>query len=127
MPPAGSVPRDGQRRYAQDDDRTPRRRGPSRDGDEAPRRYSGPVAATPETRTIAQRSGERRTVTITGRPGERPQPPSGARPVVRHARAPRRSPDRVAMWAVLLGLALALGAATSSHAAVLHAVASMAH
>lgn len=31
-------------------------------------------------------------------------------------------PDRVALWAVLLGLALLLGAVTSSHAAILHPV-----
>ena len=36
---------------------------------------------------------------------------------------PHRKPDRVAMWAVLMGLALAIGAATSSHAAVLTHVA----
>jgi hypothetical protein len=38
--------------------------------------------------------------------------------------APRARPDRIAMWAVLLGVVLILAAATSSHAAVIaHAVA----
>jgi hypothetical protein len=40
-----------------------------------------------------------------------------------HLRPHERSgfkPDRVALWAVLLGLALLLGAVTSSHAATLH-------
>jgi hypothetical protein len=37
---------------------------------------------------------------------------------------PRARPDRIAMWAVLLGVVLLLAAATSSHAAMLlHAVA----
>jgi hypothetical protein len=62
----------------------------------------------------------RRTVTIRGRGDERlvPGRPRGRR------RAPERPyeragfrPDRVAMWAVMLGLLLVLVAATSSHAA----------
>jgi hypothetical protein len=35
---------------------------------------------------------------------------------------PRSRPDRIAMWAVLLGIILLLAAATSSHAAVAHLV-----
>jgi hypothetical protein len=35
---------------------------------------------------------------------------------------PRSRPDRIAMWAVLLGIVLLLAAATSSHAAVAHVV-----
>jgi hypothetical protein len=71
---------------------------------------------------------ERRTVVITGRGAERtPVARPGATrsrpPVPRYERAGFR-PDRVAMWAVLLGLVLVLIAATSSHAAVLaHALA----
>jgi len=54
----------------------------------------------------------RRTVIIRGQVAERPRP---RRTYERH----RSRPDRVAMWAVLLGLLLVLVAATSSHAAVL--------
>jgi hypothetical protein len=75
----------------------------------------------------------RRTVTIQGRGSERyrPAPGNGTRP---SSAAPRPSvrpyekagfrPDKVAMWAVLLGVLLVVVAATSSHAAVLalHAV-----
>ena len=67
---------------------------------------------------------ERRTVQITGRPGAR----AGISGLVEidRRRAARRPverigprPDRLAMWAVLLGLFLILVAATSSHAALL--------
>ncbi len=87
------------------------------------------------------RAGEgvpgRRTVTISGRQADRYAPRSGARRLngddpyaPRHTqparrRAPTRAheragfrPDRVAMWAVMLGLLLVFVAATSSHAAV---------
>jgi hypothetical protein len=64
---------------------------------------------------------ERRTVVITGRGAERyVAPRRSAGTLMRHERAGFK-PDRVAMWAVLLGIALLLGAATSSHAATLHA------
>jgi hypothetical protein len=64
----------------------------------------------------------RRTVQITGRPGTAPSP---ARLVeVERRRPPRRPaervgprPDRIALWAVLLGFFLILVAATSSNAA----------
>jgi hypothetical protein len=60
----------------------------------------------------------RRTVTIQGRGAERYTPKR--RPARRpHERAGFK-PDRVAMWAVLLGFLLVLVAATSSHGAVLH-------
>jgi hypothetical protein len=64
----------------------------------------------------------RRTVVITGRGAERYVAPrrSHDASMRRHERDGFR-PDRVAMWAVLLGLVLLLAAATSSHAAVLHA------
>jgi hypothetical protein len=66
----------------------------------------------------------RRTVTITGRGSERGLPMRSARPPAR--RRPREHgsgrPERIAMWAVLLGIALAIGAATSSHGAVLEHV-----
>jgi len=76
-------------------------------------RYEEPAAGVPA----------RRTVTITGRGADRVVAPGRE---VR--RAPRRRAeevvfrgDRIAMWAVLLGLLLAIAAATSGHAAVLHA------
>ena len=68
----------------------------------------------------------RRTITIQGRGAER-YTPSRRRPQRRrHERAGFR-PDRAALWAVLLGVLLVLGAATSSHAAVLRAAARAAH
>ena len=64
----------------------------------------------------------RRTVTINGRGAEGYVPRrarDGRRPAVpRHERAGFRG-DRVAMWAVLLGLLLIVVAATSAHAATL--------
>ena len=67
-------------------------------------------------------------VTITGqgaeayasRNGTRPSSAQRHRPVPRHERAGFR-PDRVAMWAVMLGVLMMLIAAASSHAAVLAA------
>ena len=68
----------------------------------------------------------RETVTITGRGAEAYAARRGTRAssaqrhqaVRRHERAGFR-PDRVAMWAVMLGVMLMLAAAASSHAAVL--------
>ncbi len=68
----------------------------------------------------------RHTVTIRGQGAEGYASRNGTRPstaqrhsqVRRHERAGFR-PDRVAMWAVLLGVTLMLMAAVSSHAAVL--------
>lgn len=68
----------------------------------------------------------RRTVTITGlgaegyasRNGTRPSAAARRSQLKRHERAGFR-PDRVAMWAVLLGVMLMLAAVTSSHAAAL--------
>ena len=92
-----------------------RREAPSRRAAATPARRSGfTVASEP--------APVRRTITITGHPGERYTTVSTRRSSSRRYEKTRRSPDRVAMWAVLLGLALALGAATSSHAAVLHAL-----
>jgi hypothetical protein len=61
-------------------------------------------------------------VTISGRGTDRQ---SGAWQSSARRRPPRRAreragtrPDRIAMWAVLLGVLLVLAAATSSHAAV---------
>ena len=73
--------------------------------------------------TIAPPPGGRRVVTITGqgaeayasRNGTRPSSAQRHRPVPRHERAGFR-PDRVAMWAVMLGVLMLLVAAASSHA-----------
>jgi hypothetical protein len=62
----------------------------------------------------------RRTVTISGHGSERYQSQAARRrPPGRAHERPGFKPDRVAMWAVLLGFALVLIAATSSHAAML--------
>ena len=76
----------------------------------------------PATHTAPGAAGVRRTVRITGRPDDRRR---AWRPMeIERRRPPRRAaerighrPDRIAMWAVLLGFFLILVAATSSHAA----------
>ncbi len=64
----------------------------------------------------------RRTVVIRGH-GTRGYAPSrgGYEARLRPHERSGFKPDRVALWAVVLGLALLLGAVTSSHAATLHA------
>lgn len=86
-----------------------------------PARIPSPPARIPSPPASAE-PAVRRTVTIQGRPSDRYRPPvdSRRRQPPPHYRAGFR-PDRVAMWAVFLGLVLLLVAATSSHAAVLHA------
>ena len=61
----------------------------------------------------------RRTVVITGRGAEGYHARRSHRQALRPHERAGFQPDRVAMWAVLLGIALLLVAATSSHAAVL--------
>lgn len=66
----------------------------------------------------------RRTITITGRGAERWRDSRTYDHLERHnahVHGRHGKPDRIAMWAVLLGIALAIGAATSSHAAILSA------
>ena len=58
-------------------------------------------------------SGERRTVTITGNPV-----PARRRPSPAQAHITAR-PDRVALWAFVLGLFLVVVAAATAHAAAL--------
>jgi hypothetical protein len=68
----------------------------------------------------------RRTVTIRGTGGDRYAPTRAGRDRRRPERRYERTgfrPDRAAMWAVLLGILLIVVAATSAHAATLHAVA----
>jgi hypothetical protein len=70
----------------------------------------------PSARAIGGVPG-RRTVTIRGQGAERYRAPTPRRPAERrHERAGFR-PDRMAMWAVLLGVLLILVAVTSAHAA----------
>ena len=91
--------------------------------------HSAPVAAA----TSAIGAGEsespsRRTVVIRGQ-GTRGYTPArgGYETRLRPHERTGFKPDRVALWAVLLGLALLLGAVTSSHAAVLHGTAGLHH
>ena len=80
-----------------------------------------PAARSALETADAQTPPGRRTVTITGRGSERqwspvaPAPRPKRRPVDRLG----YKPDRMAMWAVLLGIMMLLVAAASSHAAVL--------
>lgn len=64
----------------------------------------------------------RRTVVIRGQVVDRYSPRRSSTRRPRTSRAERMSsrPDRIALWAVLLGILLVLVAATSSHAAVVH-------
>ena len=111
----------------------PRRTGRF-DREPGPRTVPSAQPAAPQPSATAPPAGaphrplvvpvERRTVQITGHPGARAGI-SGLFEVERR-RAVRRpverigpKPDRLAMWAVLLGLFLILVAATSSHAALL--------
>ncbi len=72
--------------------------------------------------------GSRRTVVIRGQVVDRYSPRETYEQRARGANRARRGsygrspakPDRIALWAVLLGLVLVLVAATSSHAAVTH-------
>ncbi len=86
--------------------------GPSRPNSGGAPRPGAPRAAD---------AGGRRTVTITGRGAERYNPrfEPGARPRPQRRRHERTGyrPDRTALWAVLLGVALLLLATTTSHAA----------
>jgi hypothetical protein len=74
-----------------------------------------PVPLRPRGRFEPAPGGERRTVTITGHPGALPP---------RRRRSPTHQqivarPDRVALWAFLLGLFLVLVTAATANAAVL--------
>jgi hypothetical protein len=81
-----------------------------------------PVTAAPAPRSLDEPPApSRRTVVIRGHGHGTyvPQRRGYEARLKRHERSGFK-PDRVALWAVLLGLALLLGAVTSSHAAVLH-------
>jgi hypothetical protein len=90
---------------------------------------------SPRRSMVEADPGERRAhadPAASVRPQRRPtadRPQRHARYDSRHSQSPRRQrgpydqalarPDRIALWAVLLGVVLLLAAATSSHAAVL--------
>jgi hypothetical protein len=109
-----------------EDGTAPRTRRFERRGNATPRRESAPVAerraaATPPSPRVAERHGaataappsapvaERRTITIAGQPAA----PRRRRPVVE---AQLAQPDRIALWAFLLGLFLVAVAAGTAHA-----------
>jgi hypothetical protein len=81
---------------------------------------TGGLAEALGARTQTTPAGARRTVVIRGQ-GARGYVPArgGYETRLRPHERSGFKPDRVALWAVLLGLALLLGAVTSSHAAVL--------
>jgi hypothetical protein len=80
---------------------------------------------------VVDRYSPRRSVAAAGRHGGSVASRSGSpapRAATRRRRSydlPRSRPDRIALWAVVLGIVLLLAAATSSHAAVLHAAAAL--
>jgi hypothetical protein len=92
-----------------DEEESPDRRAPAASLTEdatqaAPRRFER--RADPGNMALA---GERRTITITGRPA----PPRRRRSIVEKRLA---EPDRIALWAFLLGLFLVAVAAGTAHA-----------
>jgi len=108
---------------------TPAQRADSREDDHQHLRETQPVRA--EGAYLMEPPSQRgqpgrHTVTITGRGAEGYASRRGTRAstaqrhqaIRRHEREGFR-PDRVAMWAVMLGVMLMLAAAASSHAAVL--------
>jgi hypothetical protein len=86
-------------------------------------RQTAPPRQTAPARSAQVPKGRvegRRTVTIHGHGAERYYPArSRRRPASRPYERPGFRPDRVAMWAVLLGFVLVLVAAATSHAAML--------
>ena len=112
----------GERRSRDDSpEYRPRARRSPADRGERPRRAAGyefQRSAADEPRSLASYEGpssaayQPRRATASERRRRRPYDP------------PRARPDRIARWAVLLGVVLLLAAATGSHAAVIaHAVA----
>ena len=77
---------------------------------QAPRTADRPRPADPPAR---------RTITIRGQVADRYNPASRRRSDLPRHERPGFRPDRVAMWAVMLGFILVLVAATSAHAAIL--------
>jgi hypothetical protein len=94
---------------------------PPRDRGPAQRRASHDHAEPRPRHLAAVPTGERRTIVITGRGAPVPAPRTRRAEAAR--RPPRRlteragpNPDRIALWAVLLGVFLILVAVASAHA-----------
>jgi hypothetical protein len=79
------------------------------DADEANQAPAEPIALHPEPVVERQPVAERRTITITGQPTRARR----SRPVMN---AQLAQPDRIALWAFLLGLLLVAVAAGTAHA-----------
>ena len=90
---------------------------------ERPRSLLDPAPVPAERERDLSPTTARRTVTITGRGAERFQATRRRPPARRQRQRLGGRPERIAMWAVLLGVAMAIAAATSSHADVLSHVA----
>jgi hypothetical protein len=101
------MPASGARALREDDQPVTSRTGRF---DRAP---AEPVPLRPRGRFDRPHEGERRTVTITGHP----VPPRRRRSPTQEQLVAR--PDRVALWAFLLGLFLVLVAAATANAAPL--------
>jgi hypothetical protein len=139
-----------QRRRLEPDLPPPRRRdhvdadaaaAPRRDMAAAPRRYADAAAAPrryADAAAVPRRSGygdavalpDRRTVEIRGRTVPAPAVPRTIQ--LDRRRPPRRAaervgprPDRLALWALLMGLVLILVAVSTAHAATLAVVAGL--
>lgn len=91
-----------------------------------PRRRTVERPPRPERPPSPERA-PRRTVKIEGRGAERHLPRAARRPPPTVYDRATRAPDRIALYAVLLGIVLVLVAATSSHAAALDPHALVAH
>ena len=83
-------------------------------------RAAAPVAPAEPVAELPAAPPVRRTVTITGRGAEGHLYTTSRRPAERSYERAAFKPDRIAMWAVLLGVLMILAAATSAHAALLH-------
>ncbi|MGH2762756.1 MAG: hypothetical protein ACRDL4_08700 [Thermoleophilaceae bacterium] len=97
----------------EDEDGPPAEPIPLRPSEDAtkplPRRFERPAAASNSPPMPAGEGAERRTITIAGQPS----PARRRRSVVE---AQMAQPDRIALWAFLLGLFLVVVAAGTAHA-----------
>ncbi|HTU85902.1 MAG TPA: hypothetical protein VMF57_10030 [Solirubrobacteraceae bacterium] len=90
---------------------------PASNGD-APSGDAGGDAPSRDAGGVTYAIDGRRTVTIRGYGAEAKLPM--ARPTLPRHQRPGFRPDRMALWAVLLGVLLILVAAASAHGAVVH-------
>jgi hypothetical protein len=96
-------------RFARDDEEAVDEAGPS----SAPRPVATPPSAEADASPQPAPVPERRTVTISGRPDPQPLPRRRQSVALRHISA---QPDRLALWAFLLGLFLLAVAFGTAHA-----------